>query len=98
MSKLNFTVEAEVNGEWVHANVATLSEAKAVSSAFEALENAIDIGIHITKNASPEAREELRQYSLESAAKVLANLDKQSPGLFQWCLDNGVYTGNMTNA
>ncbi|CAB4135291.1 hypothetical protein UFOVP646_19 [uncultured Caudovirales phage] len=69
MTKLNFTVEAEVNGAWVHANVAALSEAKSLVLAFEAID-AIDIGIHINKDATETAKAELKQYTFEQASAV----------------------------
>ena len=85
MTKLNFTVEAEVNGNWVHAQVATLAEAKATLSAFEAID-AIDVGIHLNEGASETARAELKQYTFEQVSADFAQI--------KW-LNEQVALGNM---
>jgi hypothetical protein len=98
MSKLNFTVEAEVNGAWVHANVATLSEAKLTLSAFEAID-AVDASIHINKDATETAKAEHKQYIFEQVSadfRQIAWLNEQV-ALGKMTLDNGVYTGNLAN-
>lgn len=95
MTKLNFKVEAEVNGAWVHANVATLSEAKATLSAFEAID-AIDVSILINKDATETAKAELKQYTLEQAAESFKWLNQQV-ALGKMQLHNGTYTGNLAD-
>jgi hypothetical protein len=95
MAKLNFTVEAEINAQWVHANVATLSEAVVVLNAFEA-QDAVDASIHINKDATDAAKAEFKQYTLDQAAnafKWLNDLVAQNKA----ALDNGVYTINANN-
>jgi hypothetical protein len=95
MSKLNFVVEAELNSNWVHAHVATLAQAKALVDVFEA-QDAIDVGIHLTNDATDQAVAEHKQYTLEQAAESLKWLNKQvAQG--KMTLDNGIYTGNLAN-
>jgi hypothetical protein len=91
MAKLNFTVEAEVNGNWVHAQVATLAEAKATLSAFEAID-AIDVGIHLYKGATEQARAELKQYILEqvSADFIQIALLNEQVALGKMALKDGI--------
>jgi hypothetical protein len=95
MSKFNFTVEAEVNGAWVHANVVALSEAKSTLSAFEAID-AVDASIHINKDATETAKAEYKQYVLEQTLESFKWLNEQV-ALGKMTLDNGVYTGNLAN-
>ncbi len=84
MQKLNFKVEVEVNGQWVHANVATLAEAKALLDAFDAVDATkacvFDDNIFLNEDATAEAQAEFTAYEqacLAETTQWLADMVKQ---------------------
>ena len=93
MTKLNFHVEAEINAQWVHAHVATLTEAKALMAAFEA-DDAVDVGVYLNADATPEARAEHAQYLHEMTVKGFQYLNEMvAQG--KMTVENGVYSGTF---
>ena len=79
MQKLNFLVEVEINGQWVHANVATLAEAQALLSVLESSNNAIyetifDADIFLNKDATEEDRNALDAYNKQQFATLAQKL------------------------
>ncbi len=63
MAKLNYMVEVEINGQWVHTYCATLVEAQALLKVLEASSDAIyeeicDADIFLTDDATKQAQEE----------------------------------------
>lgn len=81
MQKFNFHVEVEINDQWVHAHVETLTEAKALLDAFEAVDAnkacIFDDNIFLNKDATDEARAEFEQYQQECLAETVAWLNTQ---------------------
>ena len=80
MQKFNFTVEVEINDQWVHAHVNTLTEAKALLTAFEAVDAnkacIFDDNIFINKDATAEAQAEFKQYEQECYAESIIALQQ----------------------
>ncbi len=98
--QLNFKVEVEVNGQWVHAHTKTLAEAKALLTAFEAID-AKDVCIHddeiyLNDDATDEARAEYEAYQNECLAETaqwLSEMVAQGKGVVK----NGSVVINATD-
>ncbi len=98
--QLNFKVEVEINDQWVHANVETLAEAKALLTAFEAVDATkaciYDDNIFLNKDATAEARAEFEAYQqacLAETAQWLSEMVAQGRGVVK----NGSVVINATD-
>ncbi len=98
--QLNFKVEVEVNSNWVHAYVETLAEAKALLTAFEAVDATkaciFDDNIFLAKDATAEAQAEYDAYIKDCMAETAAYLeDMVAQG--KMTVKNGVYSGRLVD-
>ena len=74
MRKFNYHVEVEINGQWVHAYVETLTQAKALLTALmSSKEEIVDNSIFLSKDATDEARAEFDAYYKQSIKDALAS-------------------------
>lgn len=100
MSKFNYTVEVEVNGQWVHANVATLAEAKALLTAFEAVDDEkvciVDDEIYLNNDATKQAQSDYKAYQNECVTEANIWL-KDMVAQGKMSVKDGVYTGRLVD-
>jgi hypothetical protein len=75
MKNLNYTVEVEIDNQWVHAQCATIAEAHALKTALDTINsdiiNIVDCSIYINKNATNQATIDFKNYQFNCATEIL---------------------------